>query len=154
MGVWIHCCCLLYSVFFTRHRVATGSHGCVENACCDTARRCLVVTQPGPVLLLCHAPVVSVWSEVQIVGAFPSFLDMGLKIVGQVYSEWVRYQVVRFQKVEWLLYVLFRMLCTVEAFLQYFWRFQPLFPSLRRMSLLAPIALYKMGWILLQQPQF
>lgn len=71
--------------------------------------------QPGRVLLLGHAAIVSVRSKVQIVGAFLSFSDMGLKIVDQAYSEW--YFMVRFQKIEWLSYALFRMLCTVEAFL-------------------------------------
>lgn len=154
MGVWIHCYSLLYSVFFSRHSIATGSHRCVAKACCDMAWQCLVVMQPGPVLLLCRVPAVSVWSEVQIVGAFPSFLDMGLKIVGQVCSEWARYQVVGFQKVKWLLYVLFRMLCPVETFLQYFWRFTPFFLLSGDYSLLTATAVYNMGRILFQQPQF
>lgn len=100
------------------------------------------VAQPDPVLLLlCHDPAVSVWSEVQIVGAFPSFLDMGLKIVGQVYSEWVRYQWSDFRKSDG-----FSMCCLGSCadwkLLRYLWRFHPLSPFLRRMSLQLHALLY------------
>lgn len=107
--------------------IVTGSPSCMKNAYCNTMCRCWMATQPGHMLLLCHAAIVSVWSKVQIVGAFPSFSDMGLKIVDQAYSEGAWYFMVRFQKMEWLCYVLFRMLCTVEVFLQYFEGFIPFF---------------------------
>lgn len=105
--------------------IATGSRRGVKNACCNAVCWCWMATQPGRLLLLGRAAIVSVRSKVQIVGAFLSFSDMGLKIVDQAYSEW--YFMVRFQKIEWLSYVLFRMLCTVEAFLQYFEGFVPFF---------------------------
>lgn len=120
MAEWKHCCSILYSSFFNRCYIPAGSHIYMKNAYYDTMCQSWMVAQPGHMLWLSHVTIVSAQSKVHIVGAFISLSDIGLKIVDQTYPEWARCFMVRFKEIQWLSYMLFRMLC-----LEYFEGFVP-----------------------------